>query len=264
LLKQSCLKIGYLTNHVITRINHITYYTDLHSAYIQFLGCNFNCPWCIRKLTPWDHHLSNNELAKLRFQGLLSMDEFLGIIDNAITKYGLEEVVLGGEEPTIDPTLPIIIKELNNRRLRIKLLTNAYEINNQLLNELRSCIDCRVVIGIKTLDPNKHIKYTGKPLESVLRNIKQLLENGVKVIFETVLIPGLNDANDIEEIAKYLASIVKEPILIIDPLIPIPGTPWRKPTQEEINETMNRASKYVKVVMHEKIGKPSKIIVLYP
>ncbi|ADY02405.1 Radical SAM domain protein [Vulcanisaeta moutnovskia 768-28] len=249
---------------MITRISHITYYIDIKSAYVQYMGCNFHCPWCIRKLTPWDHHLSNNELTRLRFQGLLSTDEFLGIINDAIAKYGLEEAVLGGEEPTIDPALPMIIKELSNRKLRIRLLTNAYEINNELLNELKLCGDCEVIIGIKTLDPKKHIKYTGKPLEPVLRNTGRLLESGIKVIFETVLIPGLNDINDIEEIAKYLAGIAKDPTLIIDPLIPIPGTPWRRPTQEELNDAMSRVGRYVRVMTHEKIGRSSRVVVLYP
>lgn len=126
--------------------------------------------------------------------------------------YGLEEAVLGGEEPTIDPALPMIVRELRNRKLKIRLLTNAYEISNELLNELRQCADCEVVIGIKTLDPDKHIKYTGKPIEPVLRNIRKLVEGNIRVIFETVLIPSLNDAKDIEEIAKYLASIVKDPV----------------------------------------------------
>ncbi len=195
---------------------------------------------------------------------MLSLNDFLEIIDDAIAQYGMEEVVLGGEEPTIDPSLPMIIRELSNRKLRIRLLTNAYEISNELLNELRLCRDCEVVIGIKTLNPNKHIKYTGKPLEPVLRNIGRLLESGVRVIFETVLIPGLNDINDIEEIAKYLAGTVKGPTLIIDPLIPIPGTPWRRPTQEELSEAISRAGNYVRVMTHERIGKPSRVVVLYP
>ncbi|WP_243671214.1 radical SAM protein [Vulcanisaeta sp. JCM 16161] len=215
-------------------------------------------------MTPWDHHLSSGELVRLRFKGLLSLNDFLEIIDDAIAQYGMEEVVLGGEEPTIDPSLPMIIRELSNRKLRIRLLTNAYEISNELLNELRLCRDCEVVIGIKTLNPNKHIKYTGKPLEPVLRNIGRLLESGVRVIFETVLIPGLNDINDIEEIAKYLAGTVKGPTLIIDPLIPIPGTPWRRPTQEELSEAISRAGNYVRVMTHERIGKPSRVVVLYP
>ncbi|WP_243674964.1 radical SAM protein [Vulcanisaeta distributa] len=158
----------------------------------------------------------------------------------------------------------MIVRELNNRRLRIRLLTNAYEISNELLNELRQCRDCEVVIGIKTLDPNRHIKYTGKPLEPVLRNIKRLVENDIKAVFETVLIPGLNDAKDIEGIAKYLTGITRDPVLIIDPLIPIPGTPWRRPTQEELNEAMSRAGKYVKVMTHEKLGRPSRVVVLHP
>ncbi|ADN50787.1 radical SAM protein [Vulcanisaeta distributa] len=247
-----------------TRISHITYYIDLRSAYVQFLGCNFTCPWCIRRLTPWDHHLENKELVRLKFQGLLNIDEFLSIIDDAMINYGLEETVLGGEEPTIDPMLPTIIRELRDRKLRIRLLTNAYEISNELLNELSQCTNCEVVIGIKTLDPDKHIKYTGKPLEPVLRNIRRLIKSNVRVIFETVLIPSLNDAKDIEEIAKYLASIVRDPVLIIDPLIPIPGTPWRRPTREELSDAMNSASKYVKAMSHERLGRSSEVIVLYP
>ncbi|GAB6944487.1 radical SAM protein [Vulcanisaeta sp. JCM 14467] len=203
-------------------------------------------------------------MARLRFQGMLSMDGFLQIISDAIVKYGMEEVVLGGEEPTIDPALPIIIRELSNRRLRVRLLTNAYEINDELLSTLRQCNDCEVVIGIKTLDPNKHIKYTGKPIEPVLNNVKRLLESGVRVIFETVLIPGLNDVNDIEAIAKYLATLSRDSILIIDPLIPIPGTPWRRPTREELSDAMSRAGKYVRVMSHERLGRPSEVITLYP
>ena len=30
-----------------TRIRHITYYPDIKSAYFQFAGCNFSCPWRI-------------------------------------------------------------------------------------------------------------------------------------------------------------------------------------------------------------------------
>ncbi|GGI73918.1 hypothetical protein GCM10007112_08440 [Vulcanisaeta souniana JCM 11219] len=192
------------------------------------------------------------------------MDEFLEIINYAITNYGLEEAVLGGEEPTIDPALPMIIRDLRNRKLRTRILTNAYEISGELLNELRQCINCETVVGIKTLDPNKHIKYTGKLLEPILRNIRRLIEDNVRVIFETVLIPGLNDVEDIEEIAKYLASIVRDPVLIIDPLIPKPGTPWRRPTQEELGGAMRRAGKYVRVITHETSGRPSRVIVLYP
>ncbi len=57
-----------------TRISHITYYVDLKPLYIQFLGCNLHCPWCIRKLIPWDHHLDKETLMGIKFQGLFLIE----------------------------------------------------------------------------------------------------------------------------------------------------------------------------------------------
>jgi pyruvate-formate lyase-activating enzyme len=245
---------------VQTRISHITYYVDLKSLYIQFLGCNLHCPWCIRKLTPWDHHLDKETLVGIKFQGLLTIEEFKEII-NRVKE--LEDAVLGGEEPTIDPSLPLIIRILRERNVSIRLLTNAYEISTELLNELAMCESCEVVVSLKSLNPEVYRRYVGGELNTVLRNIEKLIGRGIKVIFETVLIPGINGPAEVEEIARYISTITDKPTLIIDPLVPIPDTPWRRPTNEEIAEAARRASKYVNVVMHER-GRPSRVVVLYP
>lgn len=243
-----------------TRISHITYYVDLKSLYIQFLGCNLHCPWCIRKLTPWDHHLDKETLVGIKFQGLLTIEEFKEII-NRVKE--LEDAVLGGEEPTIDPSLPLIIRILREHNVNIRLLTNAYEISTELLNELVMCASCEVVVSLKSLNPEVYRRYVGGDLNNVLLNIEKMINRGVKVIFETVLIPGLNGPTEVEEIAQYISTITNNPYLIIDPLIPIQGIPWRRPTDEEVRETIRRAGKYVNVLMHER-GRRSRVTVLYP
>ncbi|PVU72546.1 radical SAM protein [Vulcanisaeta sp. SCGC AB-777_J10] len=243
-----------------TRISHITYYVDLKSLYIQFLGCNLHCPWCIRKLTPWDHHLDKETLVGIKFQGLLTIEEFKEII-NRVKE--LEDAVLGGEEPTIDPSLPLIIRILREHNVNIRLLTNAYEISTELLNELVMCASCEVVVSLKSLNPEVYRRYVGGDLNNVLLNIEKMINRGVKVIFETVLISGLNGLTEVEEIAQYISTITNNPYLIIDPLIPIQGIPWRRPTDEEVREAVRRAGKYVNVLMHER-SRRSRVIVLYP
>jgi hypothetical protein len=73
----------------------------------------------------------------------------------------LEDAVLGGEEPTIDPSLPLIIRILREHNVNIRLLTNAYEISAELLNELVMCASCEVVVSLKSLNPEVYRRYVG-------------------------------------------------------------------------------------------------------
>ncbi|MFP3161666.1 MAG: radical SAM protein, partial [Vulcanisaeta sp.] len=164
---------------------------------------------------------------------------------------------------TIDPSLPLIIRILREHNVNIRLLTNAYEISTELLNELAMCASCEVVVSLKSLNPEVYRRYVGGDLNNVLLNIEKMINRGVKVIFETVLIPGLNGPTEVEEIAQYISTITNNPYLIIDPLIPIQGIPWRRPTDEEVREIIRRAGKYVNVSMHER-GRRNRVIVLYP
>ncbi len=153
-------------------------------------------------MTPWDRHLDGRVLASLRAGGLLSLQAFREVVDGLISD-GMEEAGLGGEEPTVDDAPPAVIRHLADRA-KVRLLTNAYRLTGELLEELRRCAACEVVVGIKTLDVERHRRYTGRPLGPVLRNISAPVSAGVKTLFETVLIPGLNGPEDVEGAAKSL------------------------------------------------------------
>ncbi|ACB39462.1 radical SAM protein [Pyrobaculum neutrophilum] len=244
----------------MTLIYHITYYPRLRSAYLQFDGCNYVCPWCIRRLTPWDHHLP--DAGGLKTRRHLTLGELVEVV-SGLRERGAVEAVLGGGEPTVDPELPQVVKTLAG--LRVRILTNGFSISEELLGVLRSCPACEVVVSVKTLDPARHLAYTGKPLGPVLANVKRLVEAGVAVKFETVLIPGLNDVEDVEEIARYIGEVAgPDAVLIIDPLIPIPGTPWRRPAPEEVEEAHRRASRYVKTARHGGGGPADVPLVVFP
>jgi pyruvate formate lyase activating enzyme len=46
---------------------------------------------------------------------------------------------------------------------------------------------------LKHTDPAQHLKYTGVPLEPVLRNLERLAERGAAVWLRVPLVPGVND-----------------------------------------------------------------------
>ncbi|MEZ0248475.1 MAG: radical SAM protein, partial [Thermoproteus sp.] len=164
----------------------------------------------------------------------------------------------------LDASLPKIVEFLSSSSIRVRLLTNGYHIGGDLLEALRSCAACEVVVGLKTPDPVKHLKYTGKPLAPVLQNVKRLLGAGIKVSFETVLIPGLNGVREVEELARIIGEMAGRAVLVIDPLVPVPGVQWRRPSDEEVREAVERASRYVEAKTHTAGGRASRAVVVFP
>lgn len=237
-----------------TLVYHITYYDYDKSLYIQFARCNFGCLGCIRKRYLWDHHIYKDSDAggfEVQRFNTLSLEEFVEIIEKVYVEKGLKKAVLGGGEPTVDPTLCRIIDSLYSYGLEIVVLTNGF-----LMDRVIGCIprnNLVIELSIKSLHPEKFSIYTGRrceDLQVVLRNLELVYSNNIDLVIETILIPGFNDIDDVELIAKYIASRLSNDIpLIIDEYVPIPSTPWRKPTLEELVEAKIRAEKYLRKVV---------------
>ncbi|MEL9990541.1 MAG: hypothetical protein QXP98_00665 [Thermoproteus sp.] len=67
-----------------------------------------------------------------------------------------------------------------------------------------------------------------------------------------------------EELARIIGEMAGRAILIIDPLVPIPGAQWRRPSDEEIRETVERAGRYVEARTHITGRRASRTIVVFP
>ena len=76
--------------------------------------------------------------------------------------------------------------------------------------EILSWIDL-FLFDIKTLDPEKHRRYTGVPLEPILRTLRFLDDSGAAISLRCPLIPGLNDSEKaltrIAELANTLRRV---------------------------------------------------------
>ncbi|MEL9939615.1 MAG: radical SAM protein [Ignisphaera sp.] len=234
---------------VRTRVYHITFYDHDNSAYIQFLGCNLSCLGCIRKRYLWDHHIENIDQAIDAKTAIrtLTLGELEDILRKAVDVLGLRRAVLGGGEPTSDPSFCQIIEILGELGLSISILTNGYELDRVL-----GCIPPKTLIelSIKSIDSTKYSLYTGGgDLNKVLKNFEMLLNTQLNVVVETILIPQFNDVDDIEKLAMYIAG--KDPgiPLIIDEYIPVPQTPWGRPSRESLLDAYRRARKYLHIVI---------------
>lgn len=230
-----------------TRVFHIVFFDYELSAYVHFFDCNFRCKGCLRKLSIWDCHLPDEIISRLTLGNFLSLNDLRSILMKMISDYGMREVVLGGGEPTTDKNLVEIIKMLKRLNLEVVILTNAYKIDGDLMAEL---IDPRVtvIVSIKSIDPRKHEEYTGFPLEPVLKNFIGMRNSGVKLVVETIAIPGFNDPCEIGELARFISSVDENIPLLIDSFIPVPGAPWRRTTIDETEEAVRAASTYLKNV----------------
>ena len=63
-----------------------------------------------------------------------------------------------------------------------------------------------IMFDLKLIDPEKHRKFTGVPLEPILDNIKRCAALGIPLIARTPVIPGVNDS-EIPGIAGFLRKI---------------------------------------------------------
>lgn len=229
-------------------VYHITYAPATKTVCLYFWGCNFNCRGCIRKKDLQDIHLNPNCHLPTAKPLLLDSKE---VIDN-LRNLEIEKVVFMGGEPTIDPQL----QEL------AELIHDEYHTHNVLLTNgffLPSLEDIdEVCLSIKAYTNAIHRDFTGKSNHKVLENFKRLYHSTVRLRSESILIPNYIDCEEIENIAKFIASVDPNIPYRIDAYIPVPEAPWRAPMREEVESAANIARKYLRNVSCLKGDESSK------
>ncbi|RLF16321.1 MAG: radical SAM protein [Thermoprotei archaeon] len=248
-----------------TRIYHVVLFSHDLSAYMFFKGCNFRCRGCILKLSPWDCHLPvevRSKLSRLSLSSTLSLSE----VDRLIGGLKVNRAVLGGGEPTLDRALPYVVELLKERGIYTTLLTNGHLLDEKAIKTLEGSGLDEACVSIKALNPQLHEYYTGRHNEKVLRNFKLLAKSGVKVRAESVLIPGLIEAEEIERISKFIASVDRSIPFRVDGYVSVPGQPWRSATPKEVVEAASLAKRHLENVsyIHSDLPVVGEVLNVYP
>jgi len=257
---------------ITTSIYHITFHSEIRSVYLFFKNCNFRCVGCIRKLSSWDLHLDNELLSALEKMYGNNLDSLktltLHELESALSKiasYERVEAILGGGEPTVDPTLPEVLSILNKLSLVPRLLTNGFSLTKEIISLIKR-MNGSIVISIKTVDKYLHKVYTGADIDPILRNLNLCNELGVDLMVETIYIPGLIESREIEEIASLISSINPEIPMRIDAYIPVPRAKWKSPSREQLDEALAVAKSLLKTVrvLYHQSKERGRVEVLWP
>jgi len=228
------------------RVYHIVYEPEYRSADIHFwTTCNLKCRACYTRYETLDFGLYDDPIAHIADKApedppliFLSCEEVIAKIKGL----PLERAIFIGTEPALDPEMPLLSRELHKEFGCYNiLLTNGLH-----LAELAD-ID-EVIFSIKAISPEIHEVYTKKDNRRILENFALLARNGIKMQAETVLIPELIDASEIERVAEFVAGVNPTIPLRIDAYFPVPGCPWRAATRAEVEEAAELALRHVQKV----------------
>ena len=224
-------------------IYHITYSPEPKTVCLHFWGCNLSCHACLCHKEIYDCHLEEtkeaifqpDKLAEAAPQTFLSLNQ----VQEVLRSLEVQQVIFMGQEPTIDPELPELAKELHIEFGSYNiLLTNGFKL-------LPVDDFDEIVFSIKAYTDSLHHDYTGKSNQEALDNFLSLYKSRIKLRAESIFIPEYIEHDEIENIARFIAQADKNIPYRIDAYLPIAGNPWRRPSVEEMKAAVSAAKRYL-------------------
>ena len=113
-------------------------------------------------------------------------------------------VTLSGGEPTYQPDFVIeVAKGLQNEDVHVALDTCGYCSQN-VLERILPHVDL-ILYDLKIMNPDKHLEFTGFPIDQILENLKIIVTNGKPIWIRTPIIPKHTDTEEnIRSISKFI------------------------------------------------------------
>lgn len=157
-------------------------------------GCNFRCPFC-----------HNGQLLE-NAPAVMSTEELLAFLKGR--KGILDGVCITGGEPTLNPQLPELMRQIKQLGYLVKLDTNG--TRPQVVKELvtRGLVDY-VAMDIKN-SPARYGETAGVSrleLEAIEETMGFLMAGNVDFEFRTTVVAELHRAQDMKEIGQWLQKL---------------------------------------------------------
>ena len=225
------------------KVYHVVYEPSFKSADIHFwTKCTLACRSCYTRYETLDFGLFDDPIESIACKppqnppvNFLTPCEVLGLLKGR----EVDRVIFMGTEAALDPDMPELAKRLHNEFHSYNvMLTNGLKLAD--MNDIDE-----VIFSIKAISPDLHMAYTGKDNAAILENFRKLSRSGKKMQAETVLIPGLIEAPEIERIAEFISAIDRNITLRIDAYFPAGGNPWRAANPAEVEGTAVLARKHL-------------------
>jgi pyruvate-formate lyase-activating enzyme len=109
-----------------------------------------------------------------------------------------------------------------------------------------------VFLSAYAFDEKKHLYYTKRTNRTTFKaieNVKEIEDHWFRLTVSPLLIPGINDPEDIEKLAQFVSEIDPTTPFHIMPWIPLPGlTEIKEPTKEMALDAFSKARKHLQIV----------------
>jgi pyruvate-formate lyase-activating enzyme len=227
----------------INRIYFIPTFAGKRMVEIYFEGCNFECIGCVRKRT---RYLPPDKAEYMSFDSESILKKIQALQPHWI--------VLGGYEATIDPELSSFIEKVSRLQLNswIRLETNGSQIDMTYARELKKAGLSEVFLSVYAFDEEKHLYYTKRTNRTTfqaIESVKEIEDYGFRLTVSPLLIPGINDPEDIEKLAQFVSKIDPTTPMHIMPWIPLPSVKEiKEPTKEMALDAFLKARKHLQIV----------------
>ena len=135
-----------------------------------------------------------------------TVEEVASIVLEDKVFYGTSQggMTLSGGEPSMQPAFCIdLITTVKKEGVHV-ILDTCCGTNWKNLSLIVDLVDL-VLIDLKTMDPVKHLEYTGLPLDLILANAKKISDTGKPIWVRTPVIPGHTDGEEnISKVARFI------------------------------------------------------------
>ncbi len=149
---------------------------------IGTVGCNLRCPFCQNSSLSFEKKPATKKMCTV---------DIMQLIDQS----GVPSIAFTYNEPTMFwPWAREISIEAHKRSVKTVLVSNG-EMSETVVKDMIGKIDA-ANIDVKTGSVQKYSKILKGDLETVFKNTKMMLNNGIWVELTTLIVPGFNDTSE--------------------------------------------------------------------
>ena len=176
-------------------------------------NCNLRCFYC----------MPEEDYAFMPNQQLMQKDEIVSLAKIFISN-GVNKIRLTGGEPLVRKDAGLIIRALGELGVELTITTNATRVHH-FIDDFEAAGIRSVNISLDTLQSEKFNLITRRnQFQTVMDNIRLLLNRNFKVKVNVVVVKGLND----QEINDFIAWTATEDIHVrFIEFMPFDGNQWK-------------------------------------
>lgn len=211
--------------------------------------CNFRCVYCMPEnahFMPSSHLMNATEIETLA---------------TLFVKLGVNKIRLTGGEPLVRKDTDQIIQSLSKLPIELTLTTNG-QLIDQYIDIIKEAEIKSLNVSLDTLNPQRFIELTKRnTFSNVWNNIMLLIDSGLHVKLNVVLIKGIND----DEVLDFVRLTESRPLHVrFIEFMPFDGNAWQSDKVVPYQELVTRIeSEFSIMKLHDHANETTKKYKVY-